>query len=245
MSLPVHGWVACRRCFTAPAPLLEIGPWRAVNDPGAWGSATPKVLVLGFSKGFTQANASRSERFEDIPFKGMRVRLTETLRVTGVLGPFETVDQKMVSTEREMAFGSLVGCSLSRRSKNGRFECTGPIMAKAFLEEVAPMVRRCAEIFLTKLPPSMRLILMLGTGDAYIARCRALIRSLFDPNFEVINDVSYRAGDAVWVHISHPSGLNGHHPAWMSGNPRDKQGRKRLLAMEAIELSRREPARKA
>lgn len=30
-----------------------------MNDPGTWGSADPEVLVLGFSKRFTQANAAR------------------------------------------------------------------------------------------------------------------------------------------------------------------------------------------
>src|SRR5712664_2957981 len=95
-TLPPHGRIACRRCFSGNGSTQTIGKWQMVNDPAAWGSATPRILILGFSKGFTQANAFRSDRFEDIPFKDMRTRLTEELRFLGVIGKSETVDQKMV-----------------------------------------------------------------------------------------------------------------------------------------------------
>ena len=81
-TLPLHGRITCRKCFTTDREIEEIGLWQAVNDPGAWGSDRPSVLVLGFSKGFTQANAYRRDAFEAIPFKGdvMRARLTAALR---------------------------------------------------------------------------------------------------------------------------------------------------------------------
>lgn len=234
-SLPSHGPIACRRCFETDKPVAERGAWRIVNDPGAWGSANPTVLVLGFSKGFTQADATRSGRFEDVPFKRMRTRLTEVLRAIGVLGPAEIVDNRMVASERDLAFGSLVRCSLSRRNdRTGRYECTGPIMPKAFVEPaVAPVLRRCAQQHIATLPTSVRLVIMLGTSDDYIARCRELIRSTVKFQFRDVNDVAYGTGPVTWVHVSHPSGLNGHHPAWMAGGP-DKQGRKRGLAQAAV-----------
>ncbi|MBL0404436.1 hypothetical protein JKG68_10695 [Microvirga aerilata] len=209
-----------------------------MNDPGAWGSATPRVLILGFSKGFTQAGAYRTSRFEDVPFKNMRTRLTESLRLLGVLGSAEEVDDRMVASETDFAFGSLVRCSLARQNEGtGRLECTGPIMPKAFTEDVALLVRRCAETFLLDLPRSVRLVLMLGTGNAYIEGCRGLVRSLYGPRFAPVNDVSYRTGDVIWVHISHPSGLNGHHLAWMAGGPSTPQGHKQRLACEAVRLA--------
>ncbi|MGV7034809.1 hypothetical protein [Methylobacterium symbioticum] len=108
-------------------------------------------------------------------------------------------------------------------------------MTKAFVEaEAAPIVRRCAETHLQHLPPSVRLVLMLGTGDAYIAGCREVVRRLHGSRFSSINEVAYRTGSTLWVHVSHPSGLNGYHLAWMRGDPADKQGRKRLLATQAI-----------
>jgi len=235
-DLPAHGPIACRRCFTDAAPQRDLGPWRVVNDPGAWGSSAPEILVLGFSKGFTQAALARTGRFEDIPFAKMRPRLTEVLRVLGVLGPDETVDARMVASERRLAFGSLVRCSLSRLNEaSGKRECTGPIMTKAFAEaQAAPIVRRCAETHLQQLPASVRLVLMLGTGDAYIEGCRGVVRSLHGPRFAPLNPVAYRTGTTVWVHVSHPSGMNGYHSAWMRGDPAEKQGQKRLLAMKVV-----------
>lgn len=41
---PAHGPIACRRCFTDVAPQKDLGPWRVINDPGAWGSAEPEIL---------------------------------------------------------------------------------------------------------------------------------------------------------------------------------------------------------
>lgn len=234
-DLPRHGWIACRKCLSPSETELRTGAWKVVNDPAAWGSSRPSVLVLGFSKGFTQSDAGRSGRFEDVPFKGMRPRLSETLSALGVLNRGEDVTDRVAATETELAFGSLVRCSLSRfNPKKQRLECTGAIMPKAFNEEVAPLVRNCGETFLRRLPESLKLIVMLGTGDAYIAGCRALVQQLHSKSFAIVNDVAYRAGGVLWVHASHPSGLNGHHTSWMEGSPTDKQGRKRLLAQSAI-----------
>lgn len=235
-SLPFHGRITCRKCFTTGKEVEEIDLWQVVNDPGAWGSERPTVLVLGFSKGFTQANAFRSDAFEAIPFKGkvMRTRLTAALRRVGVLLEEENIDTKFSVSERQFAFGSLVRCSLSRLNKKGERECTGAVMPKAFTEPVQAVVRRCAEIYLTDLPTSLRLIVMLGTGDPYIKGCRNLVRSLYGVGFEDINEVAYRTPGIVWVHIAHPSGGNGYFTSWMNGMSSDPSGSKFLKALEAL-----------
>src|SRR4051812_25608916 len=92
ITLPPHGLIACRRCFSSDEQSQAVGKWRMVNDPAAWGAATPTILILGFSKGFTQADAFRTGRFEDIPFKDMRSRLTEELRLLGIIGKSEVID---------------------------------------------------------------------------------------------------------------------------------------------------------
>lgn len=236
-NLPQHGRIACRRCFSTDETSQTIGKWQMVNDPAAWGSANPTILVLGFSKGFTQANAFRSGRFEDIPFADMRTRLTEEMRLLGVIGRSERIDDKMVATETEIGFGSLVRCSLSRVNKDGVLACTGEVMPKAFSEEIFESLKTCAKAFLGDLPSSVRLVLMLGTTDSYIKGCRNVVRSIYGARYSEIDEVSYRTGDVIWVHVSHPSRMNGHHAAWMAGDVTTMPGRKQNLAITAIAKS--------
>ena len=236
---PSHGRINCRSCFTGDEPIKTIGPWQAVNDPGAWGSATPSILVLGFSKGFTQAGAYNSGVFEEIPFRGMRPRLTAALRRIGLLSQGETVESKFAASERDYAFGSLVRCSLSRlNAKTGKRECTGAVMPRAFSEEVSELVNRCAKRFLANLPSSVRVVVMLGTGDPYITGCKTVIRSLYGSGFRDINDVAYSTPGVTWVHIAHPSGLNGHFDNWMAGSDEHASGRKLTSALSALRPGR-------
>jgi hypothetical protein len=234
-SLPPHGRITCRKCFTTERDVEEIALWQAVNDPGAWGSDQPTVLVLGFSKGFTQADAYRSGNFEAIPFKKMRPRLTDALRRLGVLSSTEIIDTKFSAAESDFAFGSLVRCSLSRlNEKERKRECTGAVMPKAFTEPVRVMVRRCAETYLTNLPASLRLVIMLGSGDPYIEGCRNLVQSIYGAGFENINEVAYQTPGVVWIHIAHPSGMNGFFKPWMNGSQSDPSGNKLLMALKAL-----------
>lgn len=204
--------------------------------PRRWGSADPEILVLGFSKGFTQANAARSGRFEDIPFKDMRPRLTKVLDTLKVLGPTEQADDRMVATETRLAFGSLVRCSLSRfHPKKGKHLCSGEIMPKAFKEPQAlPFVKRCTDTYLRHLPPRLRLVVLLGTDDRYIKGCRRTIQDLHGHEFRDVNEVAYRTGPVTWVHASHPSRTNGYYSTWMEGDPSTKQGNKCARAIEAV-----------
>lgn len=238
-TFPSHGPITCRCCFVGTEADSQMrGKWKVVNDPGAWGSGDPEIVLLGFSKGFTQADAYRTRPFDDVPFRDMRARLTAALQAVHILEQNETVDEKMRASERRIAFGSLVRCSLSRlNDKSGRMECTGQVMPKAFSEEVAPVVRRCAETYLRGLPSRTKLVLMLGTTDEYIRCCKQLIKSLYGDQFRDVNEVGYRTDQVHWVHISHPSRSNGHHSDWVSGTPDTKTGNKRLLAEKVIQSS--------
>lgn len=238
-TFPGHGPINCRVCFTSDNPVETIGSWQAVNDPGAWGSASPAILVLGFSKGFTQAGAYSTEKFEEIPFKGMRPRLTVALRRIDLLSERETVESKFTPLERDYAFGSLVRCSLSRlNEKTGKRECTGSVMQKAFTEDVSALVTQCTRRFLADLPPSVRVVVLLGTGNPYIAGCKNVIRLLYGPGFREINEVAYATPGVTWVHIAHPSGLNGHFDSWVVGSKDHASGRKLTLALAALRPGR-------
>lgn len=241
-SLPHHGPIPCNRCFTAEDRVAQLGRWRVVNDPGAWGASDPEVLVLGFSKGFTQAGAYANGDFENVPFKGMRPRLTAALRTIGLLSAIQSVDERMQAAETTFAFGSLVRCSLSRRVEDpdtpaAKYSCTGAVMPLAFREEVSRVVLTCAQTYLGDLPPRLRLVIMLGTTDSYIESCRDLVRSLSPTLFKPINSVSYESRGVVFCHISHPSLLNGHHTNWLSGNTSTTPGSKRKEAINAVRLA--------
>ena len=105
------------------------------------------------------------------------------------------------------------------------------------MEEISVNVEACARTYLADLPSSVKLVLLLGTTDAYIKGCRGVIEALYGDRFSPINDVSYRTDNVTWVHVSHASGMNGHHNTWMAGDRSTKPGQKRNLAMDAIRSS--------
>ena len=115
--LPPHGPIACTKCFAACNDRIrEFGDWRVINDPGAWGSSDPEVLVLGFSKGSTQAEAYVSHKFDDVAFHHStgqtRRRLAGVLDVLGLVRQDTEIDELFTNAEKDFAFGSLVRCSL-------------------------------------------------------------------------------------------------------------------------------------
>lgn len=240
--LPKHGKIECRSCFAADGSNVHKPhpDWNMINDPGAWGGSTaPEYLVLGFSKGATQAGIYESGRFEDVAFAGMRARLTEALRAVGALAAGETADAKIADPNSNIAFGSLIRCSVSRRDKAASakagkkvYACTGPLITKSF-KEIPSVIEACAGKFLKDLPASVKVIFLLGNTDSYVKSCQALLRQLFPAGFTHINPMAVRADNRVWIHVAHPSGLNGHFNTWL--NTESGAGLKRLQAKSAAE----------
>lgn len=239
MTLPAHGRLNCRECFQGND--VEHKPhakWRMLNDPGAWGSEVPEILVLGFSKGSTQANIYANGRFEDVAFAGMRPRLTRILQHFKLLGEGETADTAIANPAGRFAFGSLIRCSVARldpkleRQGVQQYSCTGPLIPKSFVE-IPQVVSRCAERHLTNLPGSLKLVVLLGNSDAYVEGCQALVRRLYPDTYRSINPMAVSAAGRLWVHVSHPSGLNGHFEQWLAGSATGT-GRKRAWVEEAL-----------
>jgi hypothetical protein len=239
--LSTHGKISCRACFAnAQGDVVTPHPaWRMVNDPGAWGSSNPDFLVLGFSKGATQAGIYKKKRFEDIAFAGMRPRLTQALQAMGVLTDRETSDQKISDPESNVAFGSLIRCSVSRRdekatAKSGTdvYACTGPLISKSF-DEIPNIVRTCALTYLTSLPKSVRIVFFLGNTDSYVKNCQRLIQDMFPGDFFRFNSMAVKADGRFWIHLAHPSRLNGHFNDWLISN--SGAGTKRIEANHAVE----------
>jgi hypothetical protein len=209
-----------------------------VNDPGSWGSAKPTYQVLGFSKGFTQADAFKSRPFEQIAFAGMRPRLNAALHSVGILKEGEDVNSMIADPDSRIGFGSLVRCSVSRfdekasRAKgHAIYSCTGNIINKSF-REIPHILENCSRRFLLNLPSSVRAVLFLGSQDSYVDSCQSLLEKLFPDSFSKVNPVAADVGSRRWVHLAHPSGLNGHFNTWLTSN--HGSGQKRLLAQEAL-----------
>ncbi|WP_137165619.1 hypothetical protein [Salinimonas lutimaris] len=203
-----------------------------INDPGAWGSDKPEYLILGFSKGSTQAGIYDNGRFEDVAFAKMRGRLSEVLKALGLISQEETVDERIADPKSKIAFGSLIRCSVSRADdKNGIYSCTGPIINKSF-NEIPDVIANCSEKYLKALPRELKAVIMLGNSDQYVKAVRRLLERMFSGTYRVINDMAVWADGKVWVHTAHPSGLNGHFNTWLTSET--SSGYKRIQALDAM-----------
>lgn len=238
--LPKHGKIECRICFgSTDGNVRQPNPnWKMINDPGAWGGGSaPDYLVLGFSKGVTQAGIYESGRFEDVAFAGMRRRLTEALRAIGALSNEESADEKIEDPNSNIAFGSLIRCSVSRLDKAASdkaskdiYACTGPLISKSF-KEIPEVIRNCTSRFLTNIPDSVKVVFLLGNTDSYVKNCQTVLRKLFPADFKLINPMAVSTDGRIWINIAHPSGLNGHFNTWLNAD--DGSGLKRLQAKMA------------
>jgi hypothetical protein len=65
--------------------------FKLVNDPAAWGSREPHILVLGMTKGNSQSNAMSAcvsqGDFDKVAYANFRDRLTAVLHIVGLYSP--------------------------------------------------------------------------------------------------------------------------------------------------------------
>lgn len=237
-SLPDHGRVSCSKCF--PGPIAEwnktelrFDGWHIVNNPMSWGTATPRFLLLGVSKGTTQCDAIATKPHDQVPFDGFRSALTRALQVLGLLRPEEIIDDKISAAEREWGFGSMVRCALGLLNADASIERSGTVVQRlAGMPIESSWITRCSSTFLSALPESLRVVVLLSNDDRYIESCFAAIRRL-RPGTRRINAVSYGDEQITWVHIIHVGGPGKNHiAAWFEGE--GTQGDKRHAAQAAV-----------
>jgi len=240
--LPKHGKINCRKCYKniSGSKRKPHKYWQMTNDPGASGSREPEYLVLGFSKGSTQADLYKTGKLEDVAFAGMRERLTKALQVIGVLGKNESVTEKIMNPKGNFAFGSLIRCSVARFDSKASqakgkpvYSCTGSLIQKSF-KEIPHIIENCSTKFLTSLPYSVKAVFFLGNSDGYVKSCQKLIESKFPEDFKRINAMAVKADNRLWIHLAHPSGLNGHFNTWLKSA--SGPGLKRKLALAAMKV---------
>ncbi len=254
--LPAHGRVACVLCHRGQAPSFDRtatieGDWKITANPLAWGSPFPEVVVLGFSKGPTQAGSLASTPHDAIAFKGGRLALGKILAHVGLL-PLDTdwslrqtVDRIIADKAGRFHFGSLIRCTVEQNIRGTWTGTGGGILDKfvgtSFGAEVAG---RCAATFLGNLPQSTRIVVMLGMGARgnYINETRKLFAAARPGKWATINEVSYSDGAITVVHVEHFKSQGALIPNWLGGNghPRGKLGLAAKAAIAAALKAKRE-----
>jgi hypothetical protein len=213
------------------------------NNPLAWGNPAPEVLVLGFSKGPTQAGALANQPHDQIAFRGGRTSLAKILYHVGLLSAPDSrlVDQAITSRTGRFHFGSLIRCTVERfDKKEATWKGTGGGMLDKFVacDFGRVVLDNCSSRFLGNLPPETKLIVMLGlgTGGNYVAACRQALGRARPGRWRTINDVTYTDDKIVVVHTEHFASQGALLPDWLSGD-RHERGRFGLLAREGVRLA--------
>jgi len=235
--LPAHSRVGCTVCHPAPVQfditLTEGDDWRIRANPLSWGSETPEILVLGFSKGPTQAGALATSPHDEIAYKGARKQAYRILAHVGVVppsaDPVRAMDRLISDRSGRFGFGSLVRCTVERFDrKKMEWTGTGGDMLGAFAKSAfgRAVAGRCADRFLGCLPEQTRLVVLFGMGRKlnYVDAAERVIgqtRSARD--WRRHNEVSYGDEEVTFVHVEHFRSQCRLIPDWL-GEP-DKNGR--------------------
>lgn len=224
-------WGRSHHTFGAGSP----PKWRIENTPAIWGSANPCILVLGFSRGSNQSHDRQP--FDQVAFHGMRSALTRILRRLDLLAADETVDARIRDGEADMAFGSLIRCSIAQydERKQGYAKSGGAILQTCLKDaDSARIVDTCARRHLATRPERLRLVIVLGNEDRYIAGCRSLVTRLH-PGVRPLNAVAYGDDQVTWVHVIHAKAQGRHVPDWLEQPATASPlGHKRDLAIAAV-----------
>lgn len=246
--LPPHGRIACAFCFPGGTAdwgvsVMEDSGWRLTNNPMAWGGQNPRVLVLGFSKGGTQNDGILNRPHADVAFRGGRHAVASILSTLGLMPSVRSIDELIADRDGDIAFGSLVRCSVSKfDSRTSRWVMSGADIMASCLSEggVGHVISNCTHRHLARLPPRLKLVILFGNNADYVDGCFRAIAGV-RPGLRKLNAVAYTDGAVAFVHVVHFKAQGGIVPNWCHGKPgqashaeRD-QPLKRVLALQAIQ----------
>lgn len=249
LGLPSHGRVRCAECFGGQAydfdrARVERDGWRITNNPLAWGSREPEVVVLGFSKGPTQSGALAATPHDQVAYKGGRSAVAKILHHVGLLPSPNSrlVDSLIADPNGPFHFGSLIRCTVERWNKaEGRWEGTGGSMLDGFVASDfgSGVAEACAYKFLSKLPEKTKIIIMfgLGTSLSYVRASKTLFKKIRPGPWSTVNPIAYTDGKIMVVHTEHFKVQGAHLGNWLSGE-RHQRGRLGVLARQAVSKAR-------
>lgn len=251
IELPESGRIECTRCFEEYSNVVfnetrrEEGGWRITANPLAWGNAiSPAVVVLGFSKGPTQANVLMTQPHYDIAYKSKRKNVGKILFHIGLLseddeGDYEPAVSKAIADRSgPFHFGSLVRCTVERFDvKQESWKGSGGAMldkfvATSFGQQVA---NNCTDKFLSRLPASVKLVVMFGLGTRlnYVKASFNLYRNARKGPWRMLNEVAYTDESIVVVHVEHFASQGANISRWLGVGLHDR-AKYGHLAKEAV-----------
>lgn len=256
--LPPHGRVDCSLCHGGEPIVFdrtrrEDGEWRITANPLAWGNPNAEIVVLGFSKGPTQAGALTLMPHDQIAYRGSRLAVGKILVHLGLIPKQEpealkrTVDRLIADREGRFHFASLIRCTVERYDRKAEtWKGSGggmldKFVATPFGREVAG---RCAARFLGHLPPATRLVVMfgLGAGGNYVRAARELIEQARPGRtWRTVNEVAYTDGQVTFVHVEHFASQGALLPNWLGENQHER-ARLGILAREAVQTALAAPS---
>ncbi len=220
--LAIHGEQNCRVCFDGcSGRSLNVNGRRLVNDPGYWGAADPRILILGQSKGNTQVQTYAKAGFDKVAFSGIRDRLELILKAVSINLSGRVFENAFTEKETELGFASLLRCSLSDPSgkTSGSPVTTG--MSDRMFDR---WIGNCARRWLTQLNPRLRLVIFLGLTPRYVKGVMRHLKTLHADTFKQIGDVTATAAGVTWVFAQHPSRISeNHYRRWVDAGPHVKR----------------------
>ena len=253
-SLPPHGRVKCTLCHgehptNFDTTKREEAGWRITANPLAWGNPEAEVVVLGFSKGPTQAGALSASPHDQVAFKGSRLNVGKILAHIGLIPKLEpdslkiAVDRLIADPAGRFHFGSLIRCTVERydqKSKPPAWKGSGGGMLDKFVATPfgQSIARCCSETFLSDLPLSTKLVVMfgLGTNGNYVRAARSLIEKARPGQWRTLNEVAYTDGRVTFVHVEHFASQGALVPNWLGENKHDR-ARLGLLARDTVRIA--------
>ena len=233
-SLPQHGRIHCDKCFSKSDVKFDLTKeercdWRITSNPLAWGNEKPRVIILGFSKGPTQAGALANTLHDDIAYKGSRLNVGKIMSHVGLIPklPSESlkkkVDELISDKKSEFHFGSLIRCTVERFDhKSKAWKGSGGGMLDKFVAtDFGKIVsENCSSRYLSNLPEETKLILMfgLGTKQNYVKESFKLFHKARPGKWQWINDIAYTDGKITVVHVEHFASQGALIPNWLGEN---------------------------
>ncbi len=253
--LPAHGRVNCTRCFDQTHAVsfdgtrreAPDGKWRTTWNPLSWGNVEAEIVVLGFSKGPTQAGALASSPHDEIAYKSSRTAVGKILEHVGVISNVSdgnyrrVVDRLIADRQGRFHFGSLVRCTVERFDEKRRawVGSGGGMLDKFVATEFGNEVtHNCATQFLCDLPAKTKLVIMFGLGTKlnYVRETRKLMEAARPGPWRTINEVAYTDTRTAFVHVEHFASQGALIPNWLGVNEH-KRAKLGEQAKEAVGIA--------